>query len=259
MYANYHTHTSLCRHADGDVKQYVENAIKAGIKILGFSDHSPYIFDGDYYSTYRMHPNETESYVNEILKLKREYKDDIKIYIGYEMEYYPKYFEKTLKFILQFECDYLILGQHFLNDEINEPYVVINTKDKGMLVDYVNQTIEGMKTGVFSCLAHPDLINYDNDLSLYKFEMSRLCQAAKMLNIPLEINMLGLKDNRNYPNKEFWEIASKTGNDVILGCDAHTPDAFLDDQAETQGKILAQEYGIKLIKALKLVKPVLKV
>lgn len=43
MKANYHTHTFRCKHADGEDKEYVEAAIKAGIKTLGFSDHCPWI------------------------------------------------------------------------------------------------------------------------------------------------------------------------------------------------------------------------
>ncbi len=44
MLANYHTHTERCYHASGEDKEYVEAAIKAGLKVLGFSDHCPWIF-----------------------------------------------------------------------------------------------------------------------------------------------------------------------------------------------------------------------
>ena len=48
MIANYHTHTWRCRHADGTEREYVERAIEGGLKILGFSDHSPYPFPEGY-------------------------------------------------------------------------------------------------------------------------------------------------------------------------------------------------------------------
>ena len=54
MIANYHTHTPRCNHAVGSEEEYVQQALKAGIKILGFSDHTPYLFPGDYYSTFRI-------------------------------------------------------------------------------------------------------------------------------------------------------------------------------------------------------------
>lgn len=55
MIANYHTHTPRCNHAQGSEQEYVDAALSAGLKILGFSDHTPYFFPGDYYSTFRMH------------------------------------------------------------------------------------------------------------------------------------------------------------------------------------------------------------
>lgn len=33
--------------------------------------------------------------------------------------------------------------------------------------------------------------------------------ASRELNIPLEINFLGVRDNRIYPNEWFWEVAGR--------------------------------------------------
>ena len=46
MTVNYHTHTVRCRHASGSEREYIETAISRGLTILGFSDHSPYVFEG---------------------------------------------------------------------------------------------------------------------------------------------------------------------------------------------------------------------
>ena len=45
MLANYHTHTKRCNHALGEDREYVEAAIKAGLKVLGFSDHCPFVIE----------------------------------------------------------------------------------------------------------------------------------------------------------------------------------------------------------------------
>ncbi|MCF0230516.1 MAG: PHP domain-containing protein, partial [Parasporobacterium sp.] len=37
----YHIHTFRCNHAVGDDEDYVKAAIKAGYKVMGFSDHAP--------------------------------------------------------------------------------------------------------------------------------------------------------------------------------------------------------------------------
>ena len=116
LIANYHTHTTRCIHANGTDRDYVESAIAGGLKILGFADHSPYVFDGDYYSGFRMKLEQTEDYVSSLLSLREEYRGKIDIYVGFEMEYYPAYFERTLEFLSQFDYDYLILGQHFIEN-----------------------------------------------------------------------------------------------------------------------------------------------
>ena len=64
MKANYHTHTVRCHHAVGDEREYIENAIDAGMKILGFSDHTPQFFKSGYVSGMRMTPDEAPGYVS---------------------------------------------------------------------------------------------------------------------------------------------------------------------------------------------------
>ena len=40
MIANYHTHTHRCNHAIGREEDYVREALKAGLKILGWADRA---------------------------------------------------------------------------------------------------------------------------------------------------------------------------------------------------------------------------
>ena len=96
MLANYHTHTYLCKHANGDMEEYVENAIKSGLHILGFSDHAPVRYSTGYQSYFKMYPEELSLYVSEVLRLKEKYKSDIEILLGYEAEYYDFYSDGLL-------------------------------------------------------------------------------------------------------------------------------------------------------------------
>ena len=41
MPADYHTHTPLCRHAEGEPEEFVDAAIAAGLDEYGISDHAP--------------------------------------------------------------------------------------------------------------------------------------------------------------------------------------------------------------------------
>lgn len=251
MYANYHTHTYLCSHAVGVPEEYVVSAIRKGLKILGFSDHSPMLFSKEHYSNFRMSHTEAETYVNELLRLRKKYKDDIEILIGYEMEYYPLEFQNTINFIKQYPCDYLILGQHYINNEYDGIWSYAGG-DESALRKYVNQVIEGIETGYFSYIAHPDLFRYTDDIDLYRGEMRRLCQRAKELSVPLEFNMLGFMGKRAYPCDDFWEVVAEVGNDVIIGSDAHHPEhVFCSDFYESALTKLSK-LGITPIKELKL-------
>ena len=100
MYANYHTHTWRCHHAQPDENSYVRAAISRGLKILGFSDHTPYPFSKGFHSSFRMEPEMLPDYCRTIEALKGQYRDSVRIEIGLEAEYYPKYF-KELKALLR--------------------------------------------------------------------------------------------------------------------------------------------------------------
>ena len=223
MLANYHTHTVRCNHASGTEREYIENAIKNGFKILGFSDHVPQPYPASYESHIRMHMDELENYTDTLVRLREEYKNEITIYIGYEVEYTYKYFDKLLAEISKFPLDYIIQGQHFIPDEIDGFYSGAMTEKEQDLSDYVDMTIEGMSTGKFSYLAHPDLINYIGDDAIFQSHMRRLIEASIKLDIPLEVNMLGFMTDRNYPCDRFFSLAAALGAKFIIGCDAHRP------------------------------------
>ena len=222
MEYNFHTHTTRCRHAYGSDEDYVKCAIEAGIKHLGFSDHAPYIFPDGYENLYRVQMCDAKSYVEDMKNLRKKYKDKIDIFIGFEMEYYPAYFDDMLKIARNVGAEYLILGQHFILNEHPDGIGSGGPTDNAEhLKIYVDEVIEAMRTGVFSYVAHPDLMCFTGDAELYKSEITRLCLAAKEMDIPLEINLAGIRYNKHYPSDSFWKIAGEIGVPVTFGIDAH--------------------------------------
>ena len=69
---NYHTHTTRCYHASGKDEEYVKAAIKAGIKELGFSDHTPWHYDSSFKATMRMPESQLDDYIESIRYLKEK-------------------------------------------------------------------------------------------------------------------------------------------------------------------------------------------
>ena len=244
MLANYHTHTIRCNHAKGTEREYIEQAIKEGFKVLGFSDHVPQPFEEEHYSWIRMRMNEIPDYTGTLVKLREEYKNDIKILIGYEVEYSRKYFPPLIEELRKYPLDYLIQGQHFTPNEVEGIYVGEATDSEEELSSYVNTTIEGMETGLFTYLAHPDLIHYTGPDDIYKKHMVRIVEKSLELDIPLEINMYGFSDGRHYPCDRFFEMASKMGAKFVLGCDAHQPMLVRRPEQAPGLSAFLEKYGI---------------
>lgn len=245
--ANYHTHTTRCQHAYDTEREYIEAAIDMGIETLGFSDHIPCPFEDGYVSGIRMRMEEAPEYVSTIRKLGKEYEKYIQILVGFEGEYVPELYQKQMSMVRGLGVDYLIMGQHFTGTEQTGPYVGNPSGDDTIIREYVDTIIEGMRTGSYKYLAHPDLVNYQGMDSVYDWEMTRLCQAMKILNIPMEINMLGMATGRNYPNDKFWKIAGEVGNQVILGIDAHCKEHLKDVESYEKCMDIVRKYNLQLI------------
>lgn len=256
MIANYHTHTWRCNHARGAEREYVENAIAAGLQILGFSDHSPYIFPNGYHSWFRMGVDQLEEYVQTVLSLRSEYQGKIEIPLGLEIEYYPALLPRLLPILKDQPLDYLILGQHFVDNEMDAPYSGHHAEDKKLLERYTNQSIEAMQTGLFTYFAHPDLLHYVGEDKFYIQQARRLCREAKSCGMPLEINLLGIRDRKHYPRPIFWEVAAEEGCQVILGRDAHQPEALFDRDSEQKALRIVVKLGLELLETVPLKKPV---
>lgn len=263
--ANYHTHTYLCNHAMGTVREYVEEAVSAGLEVLGFADHAPYVFPEGYYSSFRMKPDEQKLYVDTLLELREEYKGKIDIFIGYETEYYPKHFADTLDLLNRYPCDYIIMGQHHTENEYDGKYAGCRG-DRDRVLRYVEQVCEGMRLGVYTYVAHPDHIcyaqegepTYEEDLGFYLEQMSRICRCSLETDTPLEINMLGIRDERHYPNESFIKLLGEFGCKVIAGADAHRPDAVARKEDWRRVLEYADKYSLNLLDFVSLKAPKLK-
>lgn len=257
MIANYHTHTALCRHANGTEREYVEEAIKNGLKILGFADHAPQFFPTDFYSHFRMFPKQLEDYVRVIGDLRDEYRKDIEIHIGLEAEYYPECFDKLIDFIKPYDIEYLLLGQHYIGNEYDtrEPSTA-RYYDNEKLTQFVDQAIEAVNTGKFTYIAHPDVFRFDGeDEAFYLSEVTRFCEVAKAYGLPLEINWLGLMEKRHYPSDRFFNIAKSVGCEFIFGCDAHAPKHVASAEAIEKLNAFAARHCINVLETVELIKP----
>lgn len=254
MKMNLHTHTWRCGHALKWEEDYVKTAIEEGFDILGFADHTPQFFPGDYYSNFRMRPELLPGYCKTVRNLAQQYASQIQIPLGLEVEFYPSLLPQLLPVIRDQGVEYMLLGQHFVGDEIGEHYCGYETADLDILKRYVRQTAEGMQTGMFTYLAHPDLIFFTGSDRDYRQQMRILVQEAKGCDMPLEVNLMGKWCGRNYPDRRFWELVAEEGCRVVIGWDAHAAKHLAMHEQEAFGRALVQELGLNLVDTVPLQK-----
>jgi len=254
MNYNYHTHTKRCGHATGEIEDYIKRAIECGIKYMGFSDHAPHICADGHEFKARVPVSEAEEYFSEISALREKYKDKIDIKIGFEMEYYPLLFESMLNDVKKYGAEYLILGEHFTSEEHPDGiHVVKETDSTEKLKEYADCVVDAIKSGVFTYVAHPDMFNFTGDEKIFKEQMRKICVASRNYNIPLEINFMGIRAERNYPNEAFWEIAGEEKSPVTFGLDAHAAFDAFDGESLKKAHKIVQKYKLNYIGKPKLI------
>lgn len=254
MNYNYHTHTPRCGHATGTEEEYILRALNGGIKHMGFSDHFPFAFPDGRESSFRVPVAEAKAYVAELSALREKYQDQIELKIGFEMEYYPCHFDRMLKNAQEYGAEYLIMAQHFLYEEYPNGISAFAKNDSlADLKEFAAQTVAGIQTGVFSYIAHPDVFNFVGSTEAYRQEMRKICVAARECNIPLEINFLGIRTGRCYPNEAFWQVAGEEKSPVTFGLDAHQSQDAWDPQSYTKAMAMVERYKLHYIGTPKLI------
>lgn len=257
---NYHTHTKLCLHAEGTERDYVQSALKSGLDVLGFSDHAPY---PDNSHDLRMRYEELDGHLARIAGLKNKYEDRITLLAGLEIEYIREKKEYYQYLLREKDLDYLLLGQHFFpasDSTLSNTFAIGQAPGTSRYIDYALSVKEGLETGFFRILAHPDII-FINDLP-WDMNCEKACDiivnAAQSTGTILEFNANGIRRNiRNYqdmirypyPHPRFWERVTEARLPVIINSDCHNPDSLWDRSMETAYE-LARKWDLHLVDSL---------
>lgn len=255
---NYHIHSKYCKHAKGELFEYLDFAIKGNLKEIGISDHMPlsknllksfyrFIEKSGSLSS-RMDMNEIQKYLSEIDVLKKN--DKIKVFSGFECEYNS--FDLDYLEYLKSQVDYLNLGVHYvykdklLYDFMNNLVTDGENSRNIQLSDieiYTENCVKAISSGLFNVLVHPDVFmkNFDNDIideNIKKWS-KRIIEAAIENKVLLELNTSDIfkakKKNRRirYPSDSFWKIVSEYKDaKILIGTDAHQPERVCDFQLE---------------------------
>lgn len=225
MIIDLHNHTKLCNHAEGEIEEYIENAIKCNTKYFGFSDHAPMDFDPKYRMTFQ----QMSGYENDVLNAKEKYKDSIEILLGYEVDYLQGHMDDR---VLKANVDYLIGSVHFIDEwGFDNPEFIGNYKNQDINVIWQKyfDAIENMANSkLFNIVGHLDLIKvfkYMPTKNIVEIAKNALL-AIKKADMTLELNVAGFRKpvKEAYPSLELLEEAFKLNIPITFASDAHKPE-----------------------------------
>ena len=236
MKANYHTHSKWCHHGGGEISDYIEEALKFGFEQLAITEHVPHLDRPTWIKEDEFLPFDAD--LNRCVSL---YSDRIRVIKGFECEYINK--TCVLDLYKRYKEDYgyelLIMGQHCAGD--NGEHNMFFAKDSEVIKRYFEDVVEGLHTGLFAYLAHPDvcLIDYEPGFDKVCEEGFKMVfQACEELKIPVEYNANGLRNHKVYPSKEVFELSKNYDLTYMIGSDAHDPSLLCDWAVEESEKIL---------------------
>jgi histidinol-phosphatase (PHP family) len=241
-----------CKHAIGSDEEYVLEAIKHGYKVLAFTDHSPWPLHPFESASIRMDISELAEYADSIQLLKMKYQDKIDIRLGLEAEYFEDRINWLSDMKELFNMDLLIFGNHFHRTiSFGTYYAFYNNRDQ-ILNHYRNDSLAGLKTGLFAIFAHPDIFVRSLRTWDKKAEnMSReIINCAKEQGVFLEFNLGGVRSQAGYPHLPFWEIVAQEKAPTIIGVDAHSPSDLSDTRSIEDAKRILKGLNIQITEVI---------
>lgn len=253
MICNYHTHTYRCKHARGDIDDYIAMAIKHNVNSLGISDHSP--LPDNRWLEVRMHMDELSDYSHAIDVAKLRYRDKIHLLKGMECDWAPEYADFYRNTILkEYNFDYVIGASHWFPFK-GEWQMSFNITMPEQVIAYAEFLAEAIQAKLFSFIAHPDVFCSQYEWDDTAIQGARLIlKTAREYGMPLEINGYGFRKPQvelnsgtrpGYPYLKFWELASEYNIQVICNSDAHLPQDIISGIADAQ--LMAQQCHLQQV------------
>lgn len=242
MFVDYHTHHARCGHAVGELEEYVQSAMKLGLKQIGLSDHMPllHVDPKAYLPEMAMAMDELPRYVEECLRLKEKYEGQIDVRVGLEGDYIEGYEADIERIVQAYPWDYVIGSVHFLGEWDVTDYRQLAGWDGKDVYEVYEQYYDAVqkaaRTGFYDFIGHVDVIKRfgrkpERDVAHLERET---LDIIKEQGLAIELNASGLRTpaEEMFPSRHMLQYCYEQGIPLTVGSDAHQPQRvgqFLDE------------------------------
>ncbi len=229
IFHDYHMHTTLCGHANGSVEEYVQHAIKIGLKEIGFSCHAPMVHERLQRVT--MDFSQLPLYHQLTNDMKVKYAGKLSIKIALESDYIEGFEQQTKAIIDGYNYDYIIGSVHYVDGwAIDDPATLERWKTQDInqvWKNYFALLRKSAQTGYFNIIGHSDLpkkFGHRPTIDLTE-DVKATAQVFKQAGVAVEINTSGLRKpvKEMYPALNYLTIYHDAGVPLTIGSDSHSP------------------------------------
>lgn len=239
---NFHTHTQYC---DGraTMTQMARAAVRAGIKHLGFSPHSPLPFE----TSCNMTIGSVADYFMEIDQIRQEFGDELNVYRGMEIDYLSPNVGPSSEFYRKMYLDFSIGSVHFIKNQKGE-YVDVDGKFESfkekmnlyfegdinyVVKEFYRASREMLALGQFDILGHFDKISQNasyykpgiEDKPWYRELVNHYIDEIIASGVIVEINTKArVEHGRFFPNEKYWKRLIDAKVPLMVNSDCHYPE-----------------------------------
>ncbi|WP_144510914.1 histidinol-phosphatase HisJ [Bacillus sp. FJAT-22090] len=244
-----HIHTPYCPHGTLDpFHLYIEKAIRNGFYEISFTEHAPLpqnFVDPTPDKDSGMDISRLESYLSDLDDLKKQYRKDIIISTGLEIDFISGFEDETISFLNTYGkyLDDSILSVHFLY--FQNDYTCIDFS-KSTYLKFIKRV--GSPMSVYKLYYKTLMDSITSDLGKYKpnrighitlvhkfqhalsekindhEEIIIILKEMKRRQLQLDVNSAGFTKPyclESYPAPAYIELAKKLEIPLIFGSDAH--------------------------------------
>ncbi|MGH2403089.1 MAG: histidinol-phosphatase [bacterium] len=268
---SYHTHNRFCDGA-GEIREYVDAAIAAGLEALGVSSHSPLTFPDEA----AMGAEDLPAYCADVARLKETVRGRLRLHLSLEFDYIPERHTELWALVEPFSFEYLIGSVHFVgNNQDGVPWPVDLTRpgfETGLrrffggnirrLVGAYYERVRSLTAwgqGRVAILGHIDRIKkwnadsvyFREDELWYRREVEAALQACARAGLIVEINTVGYRNAvRNaYTSPWIARRCMELRIPLVVTTDAHAPARVTDYHSEAE--TLLREIGCRSLAVLR--------
>lgn len=232
-----HVHTRLCRHATGEMEEYVLAAVARGLRKIVFLEHLE--IGINYPEPTWLTGKDFQYYQAEGERLREKFKGMVEVGLGIEVGFNPEHVQELADFLASYPWDRIGISYHFYKRG-NRHYNVVSRMPENLAAleeagvetvvsDYFStmKSALGLLPGTVVCHLdavlrhHPATVLADS----HRQQIEEILQVMRLKNVALEVNTSGYRyRDKPYPDLPYIRRAVELGIPLVAGSDAHRPE-----------------------------------